>query len=243
MAKHVFFDLDDTLTPSRSPMRSEHEPLFEELCRRKDIVIVTGARDEQIHTQIPPRFNGNYYTLSQQGNYCTAKDGSVLWNDVLTEDQTAAVMKFVKIVHDEAALPVKDENDLVENRGCQISYSMLGQHEDLAKKRAFDPDASLRRAILAKHPLDVRELETHGIEVKIGGTTNFDFYHAGHHKGFNVVRLIQLQNWRREDSIYIGDALAPGRNDETVLGVIPTHAITDPNDTFSFIKDTLLPSV
>ncbi len=240
MYKHVFFDLDDTLTPSRTLMMAEHQPLFEKLCRAKDVIVVSGAQRSQMIDQIPEKFNGLYYMLCQQGNYAVDKDGSLLWNDVLNDRDTALVNAFIEMVKAEVALKVVDENDLVEHRGAQISYSLIGQHEKLEKKRAFDPAGAKRKKILADHEKDVQQLLKDGIEVTVGGTTNFDFFHTGHNKGYNVKQLCDMKGWAKDESLYVGDALEPGRNDETVIGVIPTHAIKDHNETYEYIKKELL---
>ena len=46
--------------------------------------------------------------------------------------------------------------------------------------------------------------------------------------------------WNKEECLYVGDALFPGGNDAVVVGVVPTHQIKDPDDTFRFIKENLL---
>ncbi len=240
MPKHIFFDLDGTLTRSRTLMTTPHQELFRELCRKKDVVVVTGGQISQIKQQIPPSFDGEYFALSQSGNHAIAKNGDVLWSERFTPEQTAAIRAFVKTVHDEVALPVKDENDLVEDRGSQISYSLLGHHEDTSKKEAFDPGAQKRLALLTKHKEEVEKLRAVGADVRPGGTTTFDFTIAGKHKGFNITRLIEREGWKKEDCVYVGDALFPGGNDETAIGVVPTHAVKDYNETFDFVKSHLL---
>ena len=67
MPKHFFFDLDKTLTMSRSPMKSEHQDIFEHLCNRFDVIVVTGGSVEQIREQVTPRFEGKYLLLAQSG--------------------------------------------------------------------------------------------------------------------------------------------------------------------------------
>jgi hypothetical protein len=79
-----------------------------------------------------------------------------------------------------------------------------------------------------------------GVDVRPGGTTTFDFTIAGKHKGFNIMRLIEKEGWKKEDCVYVGDALFPGGNDETVIDVIATHAVNDPDETFRFIEQSLL---
>ncbi len=221
-------------------MQDSHQALFRKLCAKKDVVVVTGGQISQIKKQIPPSFDGQYFALSQSGNHALAKNGEVLWSEAFSPEQKAAILEFVRIIHDEAKLSVKDENDLVEDRGSQISYSLIGHHEDTSKKEAFDPGAKKRLAILSAHKEDVERLRKSGADVRPGGTTTFDFTIAGKHKGFNVVRLIEHEAWKKEDCLYVGDALFPGGNDETVVGVVPTHAVRDQNETFGFIESDLL---
>lgn len=239
MTKHFFFDVDKTLTPSRSLMLAEHQLLFSRLCEARDVVTVSGAQESQIRKQIPSSADGKYHILAQSGNHAIMKDGSILWKETLTDEQRSAILQFVDKIRAELALTVKDENDLVEDRGSQISYSLIGHHEDAEKKYAFDPDASLRLSILERHAGDVLSLKDSRVEVKTGGTTTLDFFAWGKNKGFNIARFIERTGWKKENCIYVGDALFPGGNDETVVGIIPTHPVNDHNETFAFIEKEL----
>jgi len=240
MTKHFFFDLDGTLTRSRTLMAAPHQVIFKKLCAEKDVVVVTGGQISQIRKQIPPEFDGSYYALSQSGNHAIGKNGEVLWSEHFSPAQKAMILKLIEIIHDEEKLDVKDENDLVEDRGSQISYSLIGHHEEIGKKEEFDPRAKKRLAILAAHQEEVAALRALAADVRPGGTTTFDFTIAGKHKGFNITRLIEQKGWKKEECVYVGDALFPGGNDETVIGVIPTHAVKDPDETFGFIAHELL---
>ncbi len=239
MPAHIFFDLDDTLTASRTPMKAEHIPLFIELCEKRDVIVISGAQDSQMLKQLPSESAGTLYRLTQNGNHAVAPDGSLLWSEKFSETQQNAVLAFIATLHDELKLAVKDEDDLIEIRGSQISYSLIGHNEAREIKKAFDPDASKRKALLASHTTDVDHLRELGIEVTAGGTTCFDIYLLGKNKGFHVANLISRMKWKKEDSVYVGDAIEPGRNDESVIGVIATHPVTGPDDTFTFIKQML----
>ena len=74
------------------------------------------------------------------------------------------------------------------------------------------------------------------MQVKIGGTTCFDYTAEGKNKGFFVPKLIETMDWNKDESIYFGDALFPGGNDESVIGVIDTQAVVDPADTLSTLQ-------
>ncbi len=240
MPKHFFFDLDKTLTTSRSPMAHAHAEIFERLCKERDVVVVTGGNMASIREQLPARTENAYYVLAQSGNHAVDKDGAIMWYEELSQEQTAAVLAFVDILKRHFKVAVKDEADLVEHRGAQIGYSVVGYHEDVAKKYAFDPGDAKRAAALAAHPAEVEHLRSLGIEAVPGGTTTINFYALGRHKGFNISRFLTRMNWQAEDCIYVGDALFPGGNDETVIGVIPTHAVENPDETFEFIESHLL---
>ena len=242
MIKHVFFDLDKTLTASRSPMAAAHQELFEALCSKMDVVVVTGGNQAQIREQATPRFDGKYLTLAQSGNHAVEKNGTVLWNDVLSSAQIEATMRFIETLKHHFGINVKDANDLVENRGAQISYSVIGFHESVEKKYAFDPDDSKRQAAIKALASEHAALIAAGVEVVPAGTTTYNFFALGKHKGFNIKRLLEQEKWAADECVYVGDALFPGGNDETVIGVIPTQAVKDPDETFAFIQDKLLSS-
>jgi HAD superfamily hydrolase (TIGR01484 family) len=237
--KHFFFDLDNTLMRSRTAIAAEHESLFKRLCEAADVIVVSGAQESQIRQQIPDSLGARFFVLGQTGNQAIDRDRNTLWKETFTEEQTAATLKLIEAIRAELDLTVKDPNDLVELRGAQISYSPIGHHEQLEKKYAFDPKTEKRRAILTAHAADVADLQKIGVDVVPGGTTCFDFFLAGRTKGFNVARLVEKEGWEIDESVYVGDALFPGGNDETVVGVVPTHPVAGPEETFAFIQAEL----
>jgi phosphomannomutase len=241
MPTHVFFDLDKTLTKSRSAMEPEHQELFDRLCAEKDVVVVTGGALSQIREQVTPRFDGRYYCLAQSGNEAVDKNGVVLWKEMLSDEQVSAVMAVVARLQTYFNAPADVGNtEYVENRGAQITSSVLGFHADIDAKYAFDPNDVKRQEALKHHAQDVEQLLKLGIAVEPAGTTSFNFILNGFHKGYNIGRLIEREDWKSYDCVYVGDALFPGGNDSTVIGVIPTHPVKDHNETFSFIKSDLL---
>lgn len=238
MPTHVFFDLDNTLMLSRTTMREDHQPLFKRLCGERDVIVVSGARDTQIRAQIPDSLGARFYILGQMGNHAIDPSGTLLWKEQFSDEQTKATLDVIAMMQKEIDAQVSDPEDLVELRGSQISYSVIGHNESRDKKYAFDPDQSLRRRVVSEHMSDVNTLNALGVDVVPGGTTCFDFFLAGKTKGFNVARLIEREGWKKEECIYIGDALFPGGNDETVVGVIPTKQVANPDETFDYLKTT-----
>lgn len=230
MYKHLFFDLDNTVTRSRTEITLEMESVLKKaVLRGMDVIIVSGARVEQSKKQMK-NFPAIY--LGQNGN--DAEDDrdekSVkLWVNKLNEEERSEIMAHIKSIP--RTWPVSDEGDLIQDRGSQVSYSLLGHNENLEKKEAFDPDFSRRKKILLDHPFNSKNLD-----VKMGGTTCLDYFQKGKNKGFNIGVLLKKMNWQKEECVYAGDALFPGGNDDTVIGVIHTKPVKDPEETLAFLK-------
>ncbi len=216
---HLFFDLDNTVTRSRSKISPALKAVLSNT--EHDIIIVSGATCAQIAWQVD---GVNCYKLGQNGNHATKPDGNILWEERLSQTDKDTINNHIASI--EKTWTVSDVTDLVQDRGCQISYSLLGHNEVLEKKEAFDPHSDVRKDILLKFPFNSKT-----IDVKIGGTTCLDYTAKGKHKGFYVNRLIQELNWNKDDCIYFGDMLFPGGNDESVIGVIKTQPVENPEDT------------
>lgn len=228
--KHLFFDMDDTVTLTRSPMEDDVYELYASLPH--DIIIVSGAHIVQIGTQIREL---PFFRLGQNGNQAVSPAGELLWEEKLHDAHSEKIQNHIAAMQVICDHPIKDEADLVEHRGAQISYSLIGHHEETHTKKAFDPKQEIRKSLLEKVPFDHDDLE-----VKIGGTTCFDYFEKGKNKGFNVRKLIAHMNWDPAHAVYFGDSLFPGGNDETVIGVIDTVQVDNHRHTYDILKEHFL---
>lgn len=226
--KHLFFDLDQTIAPSREVMLPEMFDLLTSLPH--DIIIVTGQGEEVMSWQAN---NIPAYYLSQCGNAATDVQGNELWRNDLRVDQKAAIHAHVaelRAYHGETENP--DWHPL-EDRGALICYSPIGNRAPVEVKKAYDPGAKKREVMLSAVPF----VHHDDVAVRIGGSTSFDYTHKEQHKGTNVSRLITLMGWNKNDAVYFGDRFGPGGNDEPVLGVIDTVAVDDHMDTYRRLKE------
>jgi hydroxymethylpyrimidine pyrophosphatase-like HAD family hydrolase len=173
--------------------------------------------------------------MCQNGNHVIHPDLGELWNEPLTQAQKAEIMEHASKIWGGCTHQVPDEEDLFEDRGAQISLSLYGHHADPVFKRTFDPNFLKRKALLAQFPY-----ESESTEVKIGGTTTFDYFPKGKNKGFNITRFVADMNWDKDVCLFFGDALFPGGNDETVVGVIETVSVKDPEDTYQKLRTMFL---
>jgi len=208
----LFLDLDNTVTESRGKISEE---MSDTLRRYEFVHIISGAAESQMRSQIGDL---DCVLMSQNGNV------NPLWERLLTEEERKDIIYHI---HQYTTI----EDDQLEDRGAQISYSFVGHHADIQKKKQFDPEGFTRRVILREFPL-TSDL----IEVRIGGTTCLDYFPKGLNKGTNIERYIAEKGWKKSECIYVGDALFPGGNDETVIGIIPTFPIKNHLDTLTFLS-------
>jgi len=226
--KHLFFDMDKTIAPSRQPILTDMFNLLDSF--DQDIIIVSGQHNEKIAWQSN---NLPAIRLGQNGNHGVDLDGTELWNFPLTDSERAEIMAHIASIT--ALLDTTPNPDWTptEDRGAQITFSPIGNEAPVELKRAYDPDMQKRLHLLAQAPFVSDELV-----VKIGGSTSLDYIHKDRNKGTNVQRLIDLKGWKAADCIYYGDGLFPGGNDEAVIGVIDTVPVTDHLDTYHKLTGT-----
>lgn len=228
--KSVFFDLDGTLTRTRSKTSSSMDRLLQELLKVKNVIIVTGATPERIPYQLGS-VAGKIYLLSKNGNHAFVPGGIELWHNALADEEKKEILSYIDRVKQSYDFGAVDEDDIVDDKGCQITYSLIGIHLDIDSKEQFDPDRKIRRKILSEMPFASETLE-----VSIGGTTSLDFMKKGMNKGYNIRKLIKQKNWDADDCIYIGDDLDERGNDYSVIGVCKTLAVKNPVETEYIIK-------
>jgi phosphomannomutase len=228
--KHLFFDLDDTVTLSRSLIDDDMHELMHALPH--NIIVISGGQYSQINKQLR---DVPAYRLGQNGNQAYHREGYVLWEERLLPHHEDAIRSHIEALKNVASHKVRNEHDLVEHRGSQISYSLIGHNEDTITKKSFDPDREKRLALLSEVPFESDE-----VEVRIGGTTCFDYFIKGKHKGFNIERLIHHEGWDKSHCLYFGDALSPGGNDEAVIGVINTVPVRDHRDTYNKLRELFM---
>ncbi len=228
--KHLFFDMDGTVSLTRNKITPEMKgvlPAF--LDTGIDIIIISGSHNEQMEYQMDGL---PILKMGQNGNHAVHPDEGELWCEVLTPEQKNKIIKHTEAIWAECTHTVPDENDLLEDRGSQISFSLYGHNADVHEKKAFDGDFKKRKALLEKIPFECDQTE-----VKIGGSTTFDYIKKGHNKGFNIEKLITHYNWKKEECLFFGDALFLGGNDETVVGVIETVAVKDEEDCLQKLRE------
>lgn len=243
--KLIIFDLDGTLTKSKSPMEPEIGKLILKLLEKTKVAIISGGSFLQFQTQVLtalPKETDNYrnlYILPTSGTRLYAWKGA--WIQEYAEDLTPAEKQRILNALDSALKiagyekPTKIFGQLIEDRGSQITFSALGQQAPSDLKYAWDPTRTKRERIAAALSQKIPEFE-----VRVGGATSVDVTKRGNNKAFGIRKLEQFLKIPSNDIIFIGDALFYGGNDYPAKATgIDCFPIKSPEETKNIILNLL----
>jgi phosphomannomutase len=244
--KVIIFDVDKTLTKSKSPLDNEMAELLAELLKYYKVDIITGGRFGQMKKQIIDYLKnaeGNFYNL-----YFQPTSGSrlydfedVKWREIYKDEipinDRERIIKFLKEAVRESGVPVPDKmyGERIEDRESQITFSNFGQKAPVEIKQSWDPDKKKRERII--EILKPRLLD---YEVSIGGASSIDITKKGINKKYGVEKLSEYLSVPVEEMFFVGDRLELGGNDSSVIETgIDWIDVEDPEETKDIIRDLI----
>jgi HAD superfamily hydrolase (TIGR01484 family) len=236
----IIFDLDGTLTASKSPLDTETAALLAQLLGIVKVAIISGGSWAQFQTQLLSYLTSNSQLdnlslLPTCGTCFYHYSGS--WNRLYSEDIEAGdrekIVRALNLSLDKSGFRAeKHWGDLIEDRGSQITLSALGQQAPLDEKKGWDPDFEKRKkikAILA--PL------IPGFSIQLGGATSIDVTRLGIDKAYGIKKLRETLGLAIADMLFIGDALFPGGNDYPARQAgVASIGVRDPHETKRVIE-------
>ncbi len=231
LPKLVAFDIDQTLTDTKTPIDAQMAKLVSQLAERTNVAIVSGAPLSQSLTQVvhllalTPATHARVFIIPTNGAALYAYDGAhdtwnPLYEHALTTQEKQKIFSAFDTVLTESGFPTvaaeKEYGPLIEDRGSQITYSGLGASAPLSLKKEWDPDFAKRKKLV-----ELLAPLLPDFSLSMGGTTSIDITHSGINKAFGLFRLIEHLSLHAEEVLYIGDALFSGGNDASLaeLGV------------------------
>lgn len=235
MKKLIVFDLDGTLTESKSPLNQEMASLIERLLTISKVAIISGGSWKQFEVQLLSHIKKlehlhNLILLPVCGTQLYQYNSD--WKILYAEDLTALEKNKIIAALEQASKKSELQNQkiwgaVIEDRGSQITYSALGQFAPISEKKKWDPDFLKRK--LLKQKLDTLIPE---FSVRLGGTTSIDITKKGIDKAYGIKKLRDILKIPINEMIFIGDALLPDGNDYPVKTTgIATVVIKDCNET------------
>ena len=248
MKKVISSDVDQTLNVAKTPITPAIATLLTRCLDYFEFCPISGQKFDQFIIQIvnplleagaTPEQLKHLHLFVAQGTQYYHFDGHD-WQEVysypLTDDQIGRISEALEISAKELNLWPEDEDDeIIENRLSQVTFSGLGQHAGTEEKYAWDPDHSKRERIVER----AKELAP-DFEYQIAGTTSINAFVPGMDKEFGMNKLMEYLKVNKSDILYFGDMTQPGGNDYPVKHMgIDTITVRSHEDTAFALRGLL----
>ncbi len=252
--KLIVFDLDGTLTESKSPLTPDVEALLLKLLEQKPVAIIGGGRWQQFQNQFlshfncPPQLLHNLFLFPTTGTafyrYVPEKGWENVYAVLLSDDQKKRIL-------DALAQTLKDINfeqpenvygEQIQDRGSQITFSALGQ--DVVDVLGTEKGVALKKAwtALPWRSKIAEELQKRipDLEVHKGGISTVDITQKGIDKGYGMRQIEKYVGMPIADMLFIGDAIYPGGNDYAIVETgVEYVQVAGPEETKKVIEGIL----
>lgn len=240
MKRLMVFDLDGTLTKSKSPLDSDMAAHLRRLMTVMHVAVISGGAFPQYQKQLLSHLPhddqlARLSLLPTSGTQFLRYDGD--WIEVYAEtipsDDKARIVAALNAALDRSGFrEAKPFGEVIEDRGSQITMSALGQDAPLEVKKAWDPDFAKRKAIKA-----ILDPMIPGFNVGMGGSSSIDVTRPGVDKAYGIHKLTEVLGIPVADMIFVGDALFPGGNDEPARKTgVDCIRVRDPEETGRVIE-------
>jgi phosphomannomutase len=243
MKKLFVFDLDGTLAKSKSSLGAEMAGLLHQLLGVIRVAVISGGTWSQFQKQllanlpIDERLK-DLSLLPTCGTQFYEYVGN--WSKIYSEDLSTAekekiIISLTKALDESGIMVTKIWGQAIEDRGSQITLSVLGQEAPLSEKELWDPDFAKRKKITAILEPLLPEFAVH-----MGGTTSIDVTKPGIDKAYGIRKLRDELNISIADMLFAGDAIFPGGNDYPVQEAgVDSILVRDPSETARIIQTVL----
>ena len=161
---------------------------------------------------------------------------SKVYSEDLSDDERARIIKALQDAYDQSGTKVdKIWGEAIEDRGSQITLSVLGQEAPLEEKAKWDPDFAKRQKIIA-----ILQPMIPGFAIHMGGTTSIDITKPGIDKAYGIHKLREQLGIEISEMLFAGDAIFPGGNDYPAeTAGVDSILVRDPFETARVIQAVL----
>lgn len=237
LKKIIFADVDDTVCPSTQPVGLEMAAELNRLIGLgRVLAFISGSTVAQLWGQLGGALRGEYDLLGTSGTaYAHANNGKLkeIYHFALPlEERTKVVEVMRQFARRHALQSLTTEDDQIQDRGSQITFSAIGRHAPEALKRSFDPFGQMR----AVWALELKKALGDAYSITVGGTTSIDVTHAGLDKGWGLREFLKFRGLKATDAVYFGDKLHEGGNDYPARAVMDCIEIKNLEDTLNQLR-------
>lgn len=242
----IVFDLDGTLTPSKSPVRRDMVMLLTKLLKKKLVAVIGGGTYAQFETQFVAKANfsptllKNLFLFPRSSTTFYRYKGG--WKKIYAKDlspqQKKKIFRAFEITFQEAGYsqPKKVYGDIVEDRESQITFSAVGQKAPVKIKETWKSKFNDLRLGMVK----IAQKHLPEFEVRAGGLTSIDVTKKGIDKAYGLEQMTKHLHIPVKHMLFIGDAIFPGGNDYAVVRTgVDYIPVSGPEQTKEIIRNLL----
>lgn len=251
--KLIVFDLDGTLTETKSNLKSDMSWVLGQLLKEKKVAVIGGGTYKQFRRQFiseldcSPKLFKNLFLFPTTATSFYQYDRG--WKKVYSYELSEKERREVKdAFHDvlkeiRYVPPAKTYGRVIEDRRSQVTFSALGQDvvAMLGEKGVRLKEEWTRKNTPVK--LKIAKLvqkRLPKLEVHAAGFTSIDVTRKGIDKAYGVRQIEKHLNIPIKNMIFIGDALFPGGNDYAARRTgVECIAVRGPADTKKVIQEIL----
>lgn len=216
--KLIIFDLDGTLTVSKSAMDRDMAKLIMKLLEKKMVAVISGGRYEQFKKQFISKLHGskallkNLFLFPTTSTVCYRYSHG--WKKVyaytLSKSEKKSIIDAFRRALREIGYtrPKKVYGRIIEDRETQMTFSALGQKAPVKAKEQWHARHDIRQKIMRSVKKYLK-----GFEVHSGGLTSIDITRKGIDKEYGVRKIMKYLHVHTKDTLFVGDAIYPGGND------------------------------
>lgn len=251
--KLIVFDLDGTLTESKSDMDGETAELLNKLLQVKKIAVIGGGKYSIFRSQFLAKLHASaellknlfLFPTTATSFYCYNHGWKKVYSQELSPKEKAMIKKAFQESFKEVNYqkPEKTYGPVIEDRKTQITFSVFGQN---LVKVLGEKGVKLKKDWKDKHTkikLKLAEaLQKHlpQFEVTAAGYTSIDVTRKGIDKKYGIQQIEKYLKVSVQDMLFVGDALFLRGNDSAVLRTgILCFGIKEVEDTKNVIKHLL----
>lgn len=240
MKQLVVFDLDGTLAPSKSPLSDEVAALLRTLLTVTRVAVISGGSWAQFESQLLTSLGAdcrfeNLFLLPTCGTQFFHYDQHWVkdYSEDLSSDERATIIAALSRALSESGVKVEHVwGQAIEDRGSQITLSVLGQEAPLSAKHDWDPDFVKRTKIVT-----ILKTLIQGFAINMGGTSSIDVTKPGIDKAYGIEKLRTHLGVDLRQMLFAGDAIFEGGNDFPVQRVgVDSILVRDPRETARVIQ-------
>jgi hypothetical protein len=226
-------DMDNTLTESCQKLSKRMARYITKITTKAEFAVIGGSNLSHIKEQVLDQLNVPVHVLANSGTKYYKYNGKTLEKvyEIELEDKDKILKAIDELMNE---YKIKPESEQIQDRGSQITLSCLGRNAPQKDKEAYDKNKKKRKKFV-----NYLKKKLKGFEITIGGTTSIDITKKGMNKGFGIKEFIRINNFDKEDCLFIGDGLFKGGNDYSVAGVVQVQKVDSPKDTEKIFKEVL----